>query len=402
MLEVKVLNEDSANVNVSSYRQNPAVKQTVDDSGRRVTINTQSAAKVLTHLVPYDVTTVPSSAPTDVASFDSLDSTLQRAITQLRSLLEERPIWTRRAMLNKMTNKEYVYTFKHAFQYVGYMFRSGPWRDAVVKFGVDPRTNPKYRVYQTMMFQMYTREPDAAGPKRWEDERTKYAKSMRGKEHNKQSHLFDGKRADLDGKVWQVCDITDPLLKSLLDTNFLREECDIRSDGWYHNGTWAKAKIVMKAKLTKILEGETPFDVDYAKLLEIPEIIDASTRKQAVLRGKGTPQEVQWASDIRTSASSPAKRKPLGSDLAVGGKAHLREQEIVVDHGSAGAGAQFPEVHSRVAEVVLELGRSEQDLDQGGLINDADMETMETMETMEDIDADEDEEVMEVDDDVDD
>ncbi|KAI9870904.1 MAG: tau 95 subunit of transcription factor TFIIIC [Pleopsidium flavum] len=378
-----------------SYRQNPAVKQTVDDSGRRVTINTQSAAKVLTHLVAYDVEIVPSKAPTDVASFDTLDSTLQRVITQLHGLLEERPIWTRRAMLNKMSNKEYIYTLKHAFQYVGYMFRSGPWRDAVVKFGVDPRTDPKYRVYQTMMFQIYTREPDAAGPKRWEDERTRYAKSMRGKEHNKHSHLFDGKRADLDGKVWQVCDITDPLLKSLLDTKFLREECDIRSDGWYHNGTWAKAKTIMKAKLTKILEGETPVDMDYAKLLQIPDIIDASTRKQAVLKGRGTPQEVQWASDIRTTASAPARRKPLGSDLAVGGRADLRRQEMEVVTGSARTDAQSAEVQSRVAEAMLEFGRNEHDLDQDGLNEDADLGTMEG------IYADEDDEAKEDDDDLD-
>lgn len=296
-------------------------------------------------------------------------------------------------MLNRVANQEYVYIIKQAFQYVGYMFRSGPWRDAIVKFGIDPRSDPKYRIYQTMMFQIFTRDPDGAGHKRWEDERTRFAKSMRGKEQNKNSHLFDGKTAHMDGKVWQVCDITDPLLKSLLSTIHLREECDIRSDGWYQNGTWAKAKIIMKAKLAKIMEGGTPSDLDYTKLLEIPDVIDASTRKQAILKGKGTPQEVQWATDIRAVASSPAKRKPLGPDPTMDAGVKFLERRVGFDDGNVGTGTASGEIDPRLEEVMLEFNRGEQDAEGEDVDEDDDMDAMDTIEGMDPDDEEEDEDM---------
>ena len=143
----------------------------------------------------------------------------------LRQLLEERPIWTRRAIGNRLVapGREWSNVAKHVYQYAGYMFRSGPWRDAVTKFGVDPRSDPKYRIYQTMTFQIDDKEvedlemPNPGGRK------------IDRKAKNKQSHLFDGKTMRLDGKVWQVCDIVDPLLKSLLDTDNLRDECHVRA-----------------------------------------------------------------------------------------------------------------------------------------------------------------------------
>ncbi len=349
----------------------------VDEAGQEKTINTQTAPKVSTHLVTYDAKTVPSGPPTDVPSFENLDPPIQRVITQLRVLIEERPIWTRRAILNNMAIKEQTYAVKQAFQYVGYMFKSGPWRDAVVRFGLDPRTDPKYRIYQTLMFHMYSREADV-GRKKWEAERTRKAKLMKGKELNPQSHLFDGKQLDMDGKVWQVCDITDPILRSILDTEHLRETCDLRSDGWYHNGTWAKAKVIMKAKIAKIMEGEVPSDTDFAKLLEIPDIIDESTRHQAVLlKGKATPQEVQWATDIRASAGRQAfyaegKVAPRTRDLG---------QDLEVDDSSIGTGAPIQAVVSRVAEAMLELGQNVRDVEKHFDVN-VDPETAENIEAM--------------------
>jgi len=44
----------------------------------------------------------------------------------------------------------------------------------------------------------------------------------------KESHLFDGETVSKDGKIWQVCDITEPFLKDVLATVNIRKECHVR------------------------------------------------------------------------------------------------------------------------------------------------------------------------------
>ena len=219
--------------------------------------------KTLTHMVTYSVPAVPIQPPSELPPVSSLDERTQGAIQVMRGLFDQRPIWTRRALINVCHDiPESV--IKPVFQYSGYMFRSGPWREAIIRFGIDPRTDRKYRVYQTLMFHMAPFDPPQAGsgagdgggaggtstaqndmarnPKnkniknnqkkrvkstRWDEDRTRYRRTARGKERHRHSHVFDGQKVTLDGKVWQVCDITDPLIKRLLETDRLRDDCDV-------------------------------------------------------------------------------------------------------------------------------------------------------------------------------
>lgn len=152
---------------------------------------------------------------------------MQRLVTGARMIMEDRPIFTRRSLPNCIPGDDWeavgLNTAKYVYQYVGYIFASGPWRDAIVKFGVDPRKDPKYRIYQTMMF-MLESEP--------KDSRAKYSRSKPKREKTeqelrKESHLFDGKHVSKDGKVWQVCDVTDPILQTLLATSNIRQTCHV-------------------------------------------------------------------------------------------------------------------------------------------------------------------------------
>ena len=178
--------------------------------------------------VSFDIAEVPQG-PADIPPIDILPPPMQRLIAKAKQFLDERPVATRRALMNCIAGPELKTVgpnvAKCVYQYVGYIWASGPWRDGVTKFGVDPRKDPECRKYQTMMF-MLDKEP--------KDNRAKY---MRPKTNsvaapeaskNSQSHLFDGKTVSKDGKVWQVCDISDPLLAELLATSNLRQECDVR------------------------------------------------------------------------------------------------------------------------------------------------------------------------------
>ena len=150
---------------------------------------------------------------------------MQRLIQQAQLLLEERPIWTRRALRNRLSEADWNIIGSNAaryiYQYVGYLWASGPWRDAIVKFGIDPREDPKYRIYQTMMFII---EP---APRRPKESGSQSSVVNTTKPRSRESHLFDGKSITLDGKVWQVCDIIDPQLASIFSTCSLRDKCHV-------------------------------------------------------------------------------------------------------------------------------------------------------------------------------
>ncbi|KAI9707780.1 MAG: tau 95 subunit of transcription factor TFIIIC [Candelina mexicana] len=337
------------------YHQNPAVKTAVGSTGGLVTGNTQSPVIIHTELLSWNAKTIPSTPNPGLIPFEELDRPLQLVVERLRELLDERPLWTRRAFANVLADQKFGNLVRQGFQYVGYMFRSGPWNNSIIKFGVDPRTDPKYRFYQTLMFQLKKKEPRTAQRRRG-DHQVKFRRPSKGKKKDLRSHQFNGRDVVLDdGKTWQVCDISDPLLNQLLHTDNIRSQCDIEGDGWYHNGTWAKAKTIMKAKILLIAEGKTPSDADFVSVMNLPDIIDDVTREQAILNKKEVSmQEVRWASGVRIVMKKPAPRMEPDVDNTVDPGAKLdqnsKNEGIVPDEGTLGT-----PVDARVAEAMLEL-----------------------------------------------
>lgn len=286
-----------------SYRQNPSVKQVIDHLGNVSTINVHAGAKVGNPPVPFDVDIVPQAPSPDLPAIETLTLPMQRLVHTALNMMQDRPIFTRRALYNCMPGNDWDVvgqnSAKYIYQYAGYMFSSGPWRDALVKYGVDPRTDPSLRIYQTMIFMLETEPKDnRARFGRTKPDRTKSEQVSR-----KESHLFDGVTVSKDGKIWQVCDISEPFLKNLLSTTNLRKECHSERDGWYHNGTWAKAKIIMKAKIAAILDGLPPNDAAFTKVAEeMPNIIRTNNRAATYLGPDATPEEMHLASVIRNAA----------------------------------------------------------------------------------------------------
>ena len=74
-------------------------------------------------------------------------------MSSLNDLLASRPIVTRRAAMN-LCNVQNIPLISTAMQYTGYLFRSGPWKDTLVRFGLDPRLSSDNRIYQTLSFQL--------------------------------------------------------------------------------------------------------------------------------------------------------------------------------------------------------------------------------------------------------
>ena len=184
--------------------------------------------KTHTPRVPFDIATVPTAPSRNVPPIDSLDPALRRLITKLEELLQERPIWTRRAISNQISETGFDSVCKQLFQYVAYMFASGPWRDALVKYGIDPRTDPKYRIYQTMMFQF---EAESKERSRRKGNGGGFKEKKSPGDLDRRSHIFDGITVPVEGRVYQVCDILDPMVAKLFVTENIRKQCYVSHEG---------------------------------------------------------------------------------------------------------------------------------------------------------------------------
>ncbi|KAG8529876.1 uncharacterized protein KY384_005357 [Bacidia gigantensis] len=266
-----------------AYRQNPGVVTQMGASGRLTTLNTQVTPKVQARPIPWNAPEVPRGPPAGLPPISSLEPGIQRAIGAAKVAIERRPVFTRRSLRNHIAQDDWdavgQNVSKFLIQYVGYIFASGPWRDCIVQFGVDPRKDSKYRVYQSLMLMLDSRTNPKPLRKHSETEQ----------EIRKESHLFDGESVSQDGKVWQVCDITDPVLSDILATQNVRVGCH-ESDGWYHNGTWSKTKTIMKWKTAAILQGSPT--LTNAQFLRVAEGLPESLPKRGMAEFKVSYEDI--------------------------------------------------------------------------------------------------------------
>lgn len=199
------------------YKQNHAVKF-IRDNGVLESVNISLAPKNVVHVIPFDATTVPFSSPVTLDPEESLESRVRECIARLRLALRTRPVMSRRVQmaLIQPANEDVL---KRCWAYLGYMFRSGPFKDVLIAFGVDPRSDPKYRIYQSVSIQIPDSNPSRT---KWFGE-----EDVDGEQGPKESYIFDGAGVYVDGRVWQVCDVTDPQLKGYLDLAAVAKEFDV-------------------------------------------------------------------------------------------------------------------------------------------------------------------------------
>lgn len=128
----------------------------MDQSGNITTVNESAARKVKIQDIAFDSAGVPTGPMSGTPLIDSLEDEVKELFEKANALMNERPIWTRRALSNRINSDRWSHFGRHVYQHIGYEFRSGPWKDTVIKYGVDPRNDPRYRIYQTMSFQFET------------------------------------------------------------------------------------------------------------------------------------------------------------------------------------------------------------------------------------------------------
>lgn len=232
-----------------NYEQNPGIiDQGLDEEGETRLINRQGRNKFsYGHFIHHDAFPAPDRPTRMDGEAQKIPESLMQ---QLRDAMEKRPVWTRRAIVNQVRGNYTESVLKVALQLMGYQFRGGPFRDAIVKYGVDPRHDPEYRQYQTLSFKL---AKNLVGSTKvpWQTIRRGQVKSYT-KNDDPTSHIWDGESYSTDGKLWQICDITDPFMMDIITNAPVRSECDLSESGWFQRGTWQKIKAAMKAKMIAI------------------------------------------------------------------------------------------------------------------------------------------------------
>ncbi|KAF2279861.1 uncharacterized protein EI97DRAFT_429646 [Westerdykella ornata] len=234
------------------FQQNPYVKYTGD---ARTEINVQKRTTVEGYIfVDVDADKVPRRPKSSLPKESTLTAYMRGLIAAIRKQLDERPVITRLLLFNRL-GWDQRDKIREAAVYCGYFFSSGPWRECLIRWGLDPRKDPYYRRYQTVSYMSFRRGGSMA---KTQSEVNRHMSEMTKKNPKQleREHIFDGETVGSTGNLFQFCDIKDPVIRKILDTDDIRETCSPTFTGWYHVQTWAKATVILKDKINRIIAGK--------------------------------------------------------------------------------------------------------------------------------------------------
>jgi len=314
-----------------TYRQNPAVKSISDPvTGRKKLQNTQAPMRIYTYQCQHDDAAYPSEPHPLCHPISEQTASLQKLREIMDILFKERPIWTRRALLNHLPDEIPTFLVRQALAYIAFILRSGPWRDTMCRLGFDPRKDRSARRYQSVLIQLVSRDKGKADTR--EDFTRPWVRSK-----DKTSHIFTGEQeVPPDGKVWQLCDLEDPQLKALVDIPdvYVRSTCETRYFGWYANGTMSKIRVILKAKVDALNSHEPLDEPALDRFLRLPEQWDGQSTMPregemtdlttGYLPKTSTKKELEWASAYRSLCRTKEGALPITGG---GGKGRLTKSK---------------------------------------------------------------------------
>ncbi|KAI9317592.1 RNA polymerase III transcription factor IIIC subunit-domain-containing protein [Dichotomocladium elegans] len=205
--------------------------------------------------ITYDHPTVPTEPSIPL---EALPANEQRVAKQVAELFKERPSWTRAAVLSRLAPGDRKY-YRAAVQVQTYSFSSGPWRDCLLPFGVDPRTDPAFAKYQYVGARVNQRRPPTSPvqqiklPQHYLRPK-KTTASQAPQDINIPCYIFDGKTLPSSFATLTIDDITDPDFQKLIHTPaYIKSKCT-RISGFYYPCVYQRLRSLIKKKWIQILK----------------------------------------------------------------------------------------------------------------------------------------------------
>ncbi|KAL9544406.1 hypothetical protein MBANPS3_007643 [Mucor bainieri] len=213
--------------------------------------------------IQYEDENVPSK------SWHSLKPPLhdleKEAIQVVTDLFKERPIWTRYAITCKLDAK-YHKLVKKTLPHVAYTFQNGAWRDTWVRYGLDPRKDPKYFIYQQVDIRRIMKEANRRILSRRSNPNPSRIKtSSYDSKALYNANIFDGKRKPGSSSVYQFCDITDPDFAPLLENPDYRKEYTTKFAGFLYMCVHERLRKALKQKYGELMDNgvaQRIFDIE--------------------------------------------------------------------------------------------------------------------------------------------
>ncbi|ESP04832.1 hypothetical protein LOTGIDRAFT_229926 [Lottia gigantea] len=182
---------------------------------------------------------------------------LAEAKQVVEEFFKERPIWSKNALRYRLDPK-YLARLKFVLPLVSYFMTTGPWRVLWVKFGYDPRTDPKAKIYQTLDFRRRQRGAGDCMP--IGHKRSTYTYSLPTAVNKPRCTIAQISTANLESNkptketpsqflestykfradvlppyrqmFYQICDIEDDKVQELLSQNNAQETVCDEKEGW--------------------------------------------------------------------------------------------------------------------------------------------------------------------------
>lgn len=188
---------------------------------------------------------VPATAPQ--GSREQLHDSERPFAEAVRELFEKRSVWLRGPLEAQLAARGFarqtVTLMQKAFRCVAFLFVDGPWRNAYVRLGVDPRTSPQdTKALQVIDFR-----------DRWFRSQTRYygsvaqsRKTAEG-ENATPSDSFFRVPPSSRSQLYQLVDIEDDFIQDALRSSETLEECSEQT-GWLPRATIDEIRSLMQAK----------------------------------------------------------------------------------------------------------------------------------------------------------
>lgn len=252
------------------YQKNPLTTAVKDaESGQIKLISRKETLKLHTIIIDFHSNTPNEADPTLMSNLkelrssnldpNSLDYLLLGCIDWLKSIFSIKPIWLRKH-LEDLASYDFKRVLKQALPYVSYIYKSGPWRFCNIQFGVDPKLDKAFWVYQSEYFRI----PNLQISLKLNNNQKRIVPltlTNKSSENIKISEtLFFNGQSIPSTVTYQVGDISDPVILKLLESHmkefgndFFREYPDFQ-DGWLNKQTIETIRRVVRYKLGKIVK----------------------------------------------------------------------------------------------------------------------------------------------------
>ncbi|MBW0490390.1 hypothetical protein O181_030105 [Austropuccinia psidii MF-1] len=255
------------------YKQNLASVPTQKADGTERLVNRSRFIHIPLQSITFHETTIPHAPlPAHLKYKVPEDEAICKRVS---SLFEQRPVWSRLALNNQLkpAERRLIHWHKHILPCHCYTFADGVFRDLLIRFQYDPRATPEARFYQRISLRNLDNKNIS--------ERLTYKLLKRSVEtgsiDNQRDHIFDGLELHQSVGTYQLCDITDSLLVSLIkSTKGVLPNCRIR-DGWYTSNAIEQIRSILRRKFHALLDQKKVIrDTECVDLLEIDVSAEAA------------------------------------------------------------------------------------------------------------------------------